>query len=46
MCENKLLLDLIRDNQEFSQKDIVFYLNAMKLVFASFHSAEEILDLE
>jgi hypothetical protein len=37
---------VIRLNQEIAQKDIVFYLNAMKLVFASFHSEEEIIDMD
>mgnify|MGYP000929504489 CR=1 FL=1 len=37
---------MIRLNQEIAQKDIVFYLNAMKLVFASFQSEEEIIDMD
>lgn len=46
ICNNRGLVEVIKLNQEIAQKDIVFYLNCMKLVIASFHSEEEILDME
>jgi hypothetical protein len=36
-------VEVIRDNQEFGQKDIVYYLNAMKIVFATLPNVESVL---
>jgi len=38
MNENREILDIIRKNQQVAQKDIVFYLNAFKIVFSDFDS--------
>lgn len=45
MSDNKELTETIRDNQEYAQKDIVFYLNSMKIVFSTFRNIDEILNL-
>ena len=37
---NKKLLDVIKKNQEYAQKDIVFSLNVMKMVFGSYESKD------
>lgn len=36
---------LIKYQQQISQKDIVYYLNAMKVSFSNYSSAKEILDM-
>jgi hypothetical protein len=46
MRDNKKLIDVIRRNQEYAQKDIVFFLNAFKLVFSGFGSGDEIMKME
>ena len=35
---NKKLEDIIKKNQEYAQKDIVFYLNSIKMVFSGYLS--------
>lgn len=46
MRDNKKLIDVIRRNQEYAQKDIVFFLNAFKLVFSGYASGDEIMRME
>lgn len=36
MLDNRDLIEIIKTNQQFAQKDIVFYLNAMKIVLSSY----------
>jgi hypothetical protein len=39
MHKNDQLLTVIQKNKEIAHKDIVYYLNAMKIVFSRFKSA-------
>jgi hypothetical protein len=43
MHKNEDLTRVIAVSQEVAHKDIVYYLNAAKLAFCSFRSAEEIM---
>lgn len=43
MYQNDELVRVIFASQEVAQKDIVYYLNAIKMVFCFFRSAEEIM---
>lgn len=45
MYQNDELVRTIAASQEVAQKDIVYYLNAMKMVFCFFRSAEEIMGM-
>lgn len=45
MRGNRNLLKLITLNQQFAQKDIVFYLNCMKIVFSGYRSPQEIMNM-
>jgi hypothetical protein len=46
MRENRKIEDVLRNNQEFAQKDIVYYLNAMKVVLGSFELGREIAEMK
>lgn len=46
MRENRKIEEVLRSNQEFAHKDLVYYLNAMKMVFASFPSGRAVAEMK
>ena len=43
---NPGLVSAIRSNQQFAQKDVVFFLNSMKLAVSGYRSMEEVMRME
>ena len=43
---NRKILEAIKKVQEVAQKDLVFFLNAMKMLFSFYRSGDEIMRMD